>query len=134
MIATRLAPGGTFHIVDAHPFMTVFDDLVKEPELKVRYPYFSREPLYFEEQGSYADREADFTADSYIWQHTFAEIVGSLLKQGLQIQQLAEYPVVSWKVFEFMEEGEEELWRMPEGVDDIPLMFSLTACKPMEAR
>ena len=64
-IASRLAPGGVFHIIDAHPFLTVFDDFAPEPPLKVRYPYFSGEPLYFEEHGSYADREADFVADSY---------------------------------------------------------------------
>jgi SAM-dependent methyltransferase len=127
-IASRLAPGGVFHIIDVHPFLTVFDDVTTEPSLDVRYPYFSREPLRFEEHGSYADRDADFIADSYAWQHTFAEIVGSLLKHGLQIRRLQEYPVVAWKALEFMEEGEEGLWRLPPGAGDIPLMFSLTAC------
>ena len=133
MIASRLAPGGVFHIIDAHPFLTVFDDETTEPVLSVRYPYFSREPLYFEEHGSYADRDADFVADSFVWQHTFSEIVGSLLKHGLEIQQLQEYPVVAWKALEFMEQGEDGLWRMPAGIGDIPLMFSLTASKPAHA-
>lgn len=130
MIASRLIPGGVFHIVDVHPFLTVFDDETTEPVLGVRYPYFSQEPIRFEEHGSYADREADFVADSYAWQHPLSEIVGSLLKHGLRIQQLQEYPVVSWKALEFMEEVEDGLWRMPEGTGDIPLMFSITACKP----
>jgi SAM-dependent methyltransferase len=129
MIASRLAPGGVFHIIDIHPLLTLFDDFSEEPPLKVRYPYFSREPLYFEEHGSYADRTADFTAGSYAWQHTFSEIIGSLLSAGLQVQRLAEYPVVAWKVLEFMEQDDDGLWRLPPGVGDIPLMFSLSASR-----
>jgi SAM-dependent methyltransferase len=131
-IASRLAPGGEFHIIDVHPFLTVFDDYIEAPELKVRYPYFSREPIHFEEHGSYADRSADFVADSYAWQHTFTEIVGSLLKCGLQVRRLEEYPVVSWKALEFMEQDDDGLWRMPPGAGNVPLMFALSVVRPEE--
>lgn len=130
MIASRLAPGGVFHIIDVHPFLSVFDDFAEEPPLKVRYPYFSREPLYFEEHGSYADRDADFVADSYAWQHTFQEIIGALLGAGLRIESLSEYPAVAWKALEFMIQDDDGLWRLPEGAGDIPLMFSLSATRP----
>lgn len=129
-IASRLAPGGVFHIIDAHPFLTVFDDLREEPPLQLGYSYFSREPLYFEEHGSYADRTADFVADSYCWQHTVSEIIGSLLRAGLRIEQFSEYPVVAWKALEFMEQDDDGLWRMPPGAGDIPLSFSLSASRP----
>lgn len=130
MIASRLVPGGVFHIIDIHPFLTLFDESCEEPELKVRYPYFSREPLHFEERGSYADRTADFVADSYVWQHTLSDIIGALLNSGLQLQQLSEYPVVAWKALEFMEQGADGLWRMPPGIGDVPLLFSLSASRP----
>ncbi len=130
MIASRLVRGGVFHIIDVHPFLTVFDDTVEEPELRVRYPYFSREPLYFEEHGSYADRTADFVADSYVWQHPLSEIIGALLNSGLKIRQFSEYPVVAWKALEFLEQDGDGLWRMPPGSGDIPLSFSLTAVRP----
>lgn len=132
MIASRLAPGGVFHIIDLHPFLSVFDDFAEQPPLAVRYPYFSREPLYFEEHGSYADRDADFVADSYAWQHTFAEIIGSLVGAGLRVERLEEYPVIVWKALEFMEQDDEGFWRLPEGAGDIPLMFSLTATRPAD--
>jgi SAM-dependent methyltransferase len=131
-IASRLAPGGVFHIIDAHPFLTVFDDFAPEPPLKVRYPYFSGEPLYFEEHGSYADRDADFVADSYAWQHPLSEILGVLLGEGLVLQQMREFPVVSWEALEFLVPDGEGLWRLPPGAGDIPLMFSLTLSKPAE--
>jgi SAM-dependent methyltransferase len=129
-IATRLAPGAVFHIIDAHPFLSVFDDFAPEPPLRVRYPYFTREALHFEEHGSYADRDADFVADSYAWQHTFAEIIGVLAKRGLVVESLREYPVVSWKALEFMVEDGDGLWRVPPEAGDIPLMFGLSLRKP----
>ena len=130
MIASRLAPGGVFHIIDVHPFLTVFDDIALEPPLRVLYPYFTREPLHFEEHGSYADRDADFSADSYAWQHTFSEIFGALSGAGLVVRALREYPVVAWKALEFMVQGDDGLWRLPPDTGDIPLMFSMTAEKP----
>ncbi len=129
-IASRLAPGGVFHMIDIHPFLTVFDDFAPQPPLQVAYSYFTREPLHFEEHGSYADRDADFVADSYAWQHTFAEIVSVLVAQGLVVESLREYPVIVWKALEFMIEDDEGFWRLPPEAGDIPLMFSLTVRKP----
>jgi SAM-dependent methyltransferase len=129
-IVSRLAPGGVFHIVDAHPFLSVFEDESDAPPLRVRYPYFSREANYYREKGSYADREVDFVADSYFWQHTFEEIVGVLLRRGLVVESLREYPVVSWQAMDFMVPDDDGLWRLPPEAGDIPLMFSLSARKP----
>jgi len=132
-VISRLAPGGVFHLVDLHPFLSVFDDFAPQPPLSVRYPYFTREPLHFVEQGSYADRNADFEADSYAWQHTFEEIIGVLARRGLVVERFREYPVIGWKALEFLVEDGDGLWRLPEGAGDIPLMFGLTVRKPMEA-
>lgn len=129
-IATRLAPGGVFHIIDAHPFSWVFDDEAPEPPLRIAYPYFGREPIYYEEHGSYAEPEADFVAGSYSWQHTFAEIIGVLVRRGLVVRELREYPVCAWKAFEFMEKDADGLWRLPAEAGDVPLMFALTMEKP----
>jgi len=130
-IASRLAPGGVFHIVDIHPFLTVFDDFAPEPPLAVRYPYFTREPLHFVEHGSYADRDADFEADSYAWQHSFEEIIGVLAKRGLVVERLREHPVIGWQALEYLVKDAEGLWRLPAGTGDIPLMFALTVRKPL---
>lgn len=131
-IVSRLAPGGVFHIVDVHPLLCVFDDLAPKPPLAVRYSYFTREPLHFVEHGSYADRDADFEADSYAWQHTFEEIIGVLVRRGLVVERLREYPMVAWQALEYLVRDEEGLWRLPQGAGDIPLMFALTVRKPVQ--
>ena len=46
-------------MVEFHPFAIVFDNSETPAELRVQYPYFhTTEPLVFDVQGSYADREA----------------------------------------------------------------------------
>ena len=127
-IAEALVPGGAFCIAEAHPFSWVFDD-ENEESLQVRYSYFDRSPLHYVERGSYADREADFEADSYVWQHTLADIVGVLLARGLTIESFAEYDRVPWQGFPFFVDAGDGFWKMPEGDPDIPLLFTLRAVK-----
>jgi len=128
-VAATLKPGGTFALVDAHPFTWMFDDEATEPGLTFRYDYFSRDGFRWEERGSYAVRDADFQGVSYSWEHTFEEIVSSLAEAGLTILSLREYPYLFWQWFPWMVEDGAGRYRLPEGLPQIPLMFSLTATK-----
>lgn len=129
-IASRLAPGGVFHVIDMHPALWVFDDERDTAELAVRYSYFDRSPLRFEEHGSYAVPDADFHAESYSFQHTFEEILGSLVAQGLVVESLREYPKLAWQYVPFMVQDSEGFWTLPAEMPQIPMMFALTARKP----
>lgn len=129
-VATRLAPGGTVHVVDMHPTLWIFDDEGAESGLRVRYGYFDRSPLPWQETGSYAAPDADFEGVSYSWQHTFEEIVGVLVEAGLSIRSLKEYERIAWQHMPWMERDADGMWRLPEGTGDIPLMFSISATKP----
>lgn len=129
-IARSLAPGGVFKMADGHPFLWVFDDEAEDPEPHVRYAYFMRDALEWEEFGSYAVPGGECTGTSHSWQHTFEEIVGALIGAGLVIEDLREYPLIAWKFLRAMEEREPGLYGMPEGQPELPLMFSLTARKP----
>jgi SAM-dependent methyltransferase len=126
-IARSLAPGGVFHVIDGHPTPWIFDDETLEPPLRVRYPYFGHDALVFEERGSYAVPDADVTTVSYSWPHTFEEIVGSLLAEGLVIESLREYPKTTWRMLPWMVRGDDGFWRLPPEFPEIPLMFSLSA-------
>jgi SAM-dependent methyltransferase len=128
-VARTLKPGGKFFICDSHPFTWMFDDTRTDPGLEFRYEYFGRDPLRFEEKGSYAVPEADFEGISYSWQHSFAEVVSSLADAGLTITSLREYPYLFWQWFPWMVKDEQGAFRLPAGMPDLPLMFSLTAVK-----
>lgn len=130
-IASRLRPGGTFKVADMHPFAWVFDDERDDPELRVRYSYFSREALEWEEYGSYAVPDGDYVGTSHSWQHTFEEIVGALVGAGLAIEELREFPLLAWKYTPTMVEKEPGLFGQPDGQIEVPLMFTLVARKPL---
>jgi SAM-dependent methyltransferase len=129
-VASRLRPGGVFKIADMHPTLWIFDDDADDPELRVRYSYFMREALEWEEFGSYAAPGDEFIGTSHSWQHTFEEIVGSLVRAGLVIEELREFPLLAWQFTRAMVEGEPGLFGQPEGQPEVPLMFTLTARKP----
>lgn len=134
-IASVLAPGGRFFVVDHHPALWIFDDTdaagrtLDDMKIAYRYPYFGREPLREVEAGNYADPSSDYESVTYSWQHTVEDIVGSLLDAGLRITALREYDRLAWAWFPWMERDDDGLWRMPEGTADLPLMLSVTATK-----
>ena len=127
-----LKPGGTFYIVEFHPFADVFDDEDDTKELRVHYPYFQAgRPMRFDPDGSgsYADPSTPTTTTTFEWQHTMADIVNALISVGLRIELLHEFPYSVFRQLPAMERGEDGWWRLKEGRDSVPLMFSLKASK-----
>jgi len=134
VVAHFLAPGGIFYIVEAHPFLQIFDDRRAEPGLQLLYPYFhGPEPIREEHAGCYAEPDAPIRSVEHFWLHSMSEIIGSLLRAGLRIETFEEYPYLGWRFFPWMERGHDGWWRLPEhaglptGPGSLPLMFSLTA-------
>lgn len=132
IITHYLKPGGFFYIAEGHPFMWAIDEKVSGPELKVGYPYFSREAIRDEEPGTYAEKDARLEHTiTYAWNHTLSEIFGSLLSTGLTIDFFHEHQFCAWECLPGMEEGENRLWRFkdPAKREMLPLTFSLKATK-----
>ena len=96
---------------------------------KIKYPYFhSSEPDKWEPEADYADPDAVVTHGSYEWLHSMGDIINSVISSGLRIEFLHEYPEISLKVFPFMEQGSDGLWRVKDEM--IPMIFTLKAIKP----
>jgi hypothetical protein len=96
----------------------------------VKYPYFTTpEPIKLEVQGSYAAADPGYQGVEYGWNHSIGDCVNSLIAAGLRIESLREFPFLVWKMFPFMEEGDDGWWRLPGHIPEIPLMFSLRAKK-----
>lgn len=129
VVAHFLRPGGIFYIHEIHPFVYVFDVDEGATEPRVAYPYFPHdEPLAFPPD-SYADPAAPVTSEAaYDWSHSLGEIVSSLIRRGLVIELLHEWPFLDWDL-PFLERGDDGLWRYP-GPGELPLSFSLRARKP----
>jgi 2-polyprenyl-3-methyl-5-hydroxy-6-metoxy-1,4-benzoquinol methylase len=130
VISHFLKPGGIFYITEAHPFYEPFNDEYTG-ELRVLHPYFARtEPMRFKTQGSYADESAHVEqAFEYAWPHPMSEIINSLIRHGLRIDLLEEYPFLEWPA-PFLVEGENGTYVLrPEQKGEIPLFFALRATK-----
>ena len=125
-----LKPGGTFYIIEAHPFTNVFENESYTKELKLHHTYFySTEPTRYEPDGSYADRTAKVVNPSYEWTHGLGDIINALISAGLRIEFLHEFPFCNYDHFPFLEQGEDKKWRLKGNKEIIPLMFSLKAAK-----
>jgi 2-polyprenyl-3-methyl-5-hydroxy-6-metoxy-1,4-benzoquinol methylase len=127
VIAHFLKPGGTFLLVESHPFMWVFDD--ESEELRQKFSYWhTKEPLSWEEDGTYADMNAKVTnRKSYEWQHTVSDVLNALIKAGLTIDEVGEYPDLVWAYTPASKRVDDEYFRIPG--DPLPQSWSVSASK-----
>ncbi|MFA5891527.1 MAG: class I SAM-dependent methyltransferase [Actinomycetota bacterium] len=131
IVARYLAPGGTFYIAELHPFGSVFDgDDPDVGEFRLKYPYFhSPEPLA-DDTPDYADPSAAFASKTtYGWTHPIGEVVSALIAAGLRIEFLHEFPFSVYHQLPFLAQDDDGLWRAPEGMTPMPLVFSIRASK-----
>jgi SAM-dependent methyltransferase len=125
VITHFLKPGGFFHLVEFHPVVWMFDQGFE----KITYSYFNTGPIAEQNTGTYADRSADLTHWEYGWNHSLSEIVGVLLRHGLKLEFLHEFPFSPYNCFANLEQGDDGYWRVAHLKDQLPLLFSLKATK-----
>jgi SAM-dependent methyltransferase len=130
IVARFLKPGGTFLIVEHHPFATVFEAGV-DGALRVGRPYFGGpEPQQVESYGSYAEATSAFQGMQYGWQHPLSEVVNAVLAAGLRLEYLHEFPFSDFPSLPTLERGGYGWWRLREqDRDTVPLLFSLKATR-----
>ena len=122
----RLKPGGIFYMAEFHPCMYMFD----WDNNQVAYRYFNNgEPYVEEEEGTYADKSADIKLKEYFWQHSFEEVLSSLIKHGLQITGFKEYDYSPYDLFsDSVLRAEQEYIFQVNGIN-IPLVFEIQGIK-----
>jgi hypothetical protein len=124
VVAHFLKPGGFFYIADQHPFVSMLGDDGRTFE----YPYFhTPAPLKLHSTGSYAVPGAPgFSHTEYNWSHSLADVVNAVIRAGLRLEFLHEFPYRPSSVFtsEKFEPGLTPLsgWRV-----ELPHVFSLRA-------
>lgn len=130
LIARSLRPGGTFYIMDGHPFSMCVSNADDPSVLKVAYPYFhSPEPMWCEPDHDYAVRSARVTAGAYEWTHGLGEIVTSLARAGLRIEFLHELPCCDYEYLKNMSRDESGWWWLDNTMIRIPHTYSIKATR-----
>lgn len=130
-IARCLRPGGRFYIFEDHPVAAALDEVT--PALGIAYPYFERPgPDRCEVEGSYADRAMPSTEPfAYEWSHGLGEVLTALIRAGLRVETVREFPFAFWRRWELLEERAPGEWWLPSATrGELPLSFSITARRP----
>jgi SAM-dependent methyltransferase len=131
IVAHYLKPGGTFYMMETHPFFQVFEE-PDEGRLEVSLPYFhNAEPMMWDDDmPDYADEGYVPQRPSYEWQWSLSDILNALIGAGLQIQSFHEYERLFFKLFAGMEETRPGWYKYPGCEGRLPLIFTLKATKP----
>jgi len=129
VVAQMLRPGGTFYIREAHPVLWSLEDERDDAQLVIGRPYFEvAQPTRWDAEPVW-EKDAPEVTTHYGWSHGLGEIVGALIDAGLVIEALREHQSCLWQALPGMVEGEDRWWRLPDGPERLPLMYSIRARK-----
>ena len=126
VVSRSMKSGGTFVMVDFHPFVWTFDDEIKS----LAYDYFQADPIVEVTNGTYADRTAPLNDTIATWNHGMAEIITALVDSGLIVKEFKEYDYSPYDCFSNLREDKEELFRFAHLQVRIPMLYSLVLEKP----
>jgi 2-polyprenyl-3-methyl-5-hydroxy-6-metoxy-1,4-benzoquinol methylase len=135
LAAQYVRPSGVLYLVDMHPFAAFLSaDEALPPagvHLNTAQPYFhAANPHQTTERltdttGENSQRLATLS----VWSYSLGEVVSAIASAGLQVEFLHEHPVSFYHQFPLLVEGTDGLWRWPEPMTQLPLLFSLRASK-----
>lgn len=130
IIANFLKPDGFFYIAEMHPVSMIFEDRWFGKgkdiyDLQLYYDYF-HDPKPRESTSKWIK---NYQQKEYWWTHSMSDIINSLIKAGLRIEFLKEYPFTVWQQFPFAERGPDGFYHLKNQKAEIPLLFTLKAVK-----
>lgn len=118
-IDKSLKAGGTFYMVEFHP---VYD-------LVTGYSYFHKDQPDVEEESTYTENSDGETAPVAVWSHPLSDVINALLKIGLSIEHVNEFPFSPYNCFEGMEEEQKGRFFLSRSGQHVPLLYSIKATK-----
>jgi len=120
-----LKDGGKFIFAEFHPVVWMFDD----DHDSVFYNYFTSEPIVESYSGTYAQKDSDVELKHISWNHGLAEVMTSLLDQGLSIRHFQEYDFSPYNCFNGMQKDGPNEYRIKKFGNKVPMMYTLVAEK-----
>lgn len=114
--------GGFFYIAETHPAASMLDG-----DKKIHEPYFNQGAEYYANEADYCSKDL-ILGDEYGWRWTLGDIVTALIKAGLTIEFLHEFPFGVYDAWPTMVK-DGDWWYYPDRKNDVPLTFSIKATK-----
>ena len=133
--ARALKPGGIFYIAEFHPVADTlqFDKPIETAaDAHPGNPYFNPGAAVLNPAKEGADYASDHTTglNTYEWFHSLQDVLMALIDAGLRIELFHEQDFSVYRMREGMIVDSRGLWRLPETVPPLPLMYSIRARKP----
>lgn len=120
-----LKPGGEFVFAEFHPVVWMFDDHFK----KIQYNYFNVEVIAENIDGTYTDGQMEGCEAYVSWNHNLAEVISSLLKQGLRLTDFEEFDYSPYNCFKETYTAAPGKYRIKHLDAKIPMVYALKAVK-----
>lgn len=127
VVAGLLRPGGRLYVRDGHPMMNTLHDGIPDDVLRVTLPYFEGQVLHWFQETTYTDGPPVASPAMNEWNHALGEIVQAVIDAGLTVTALREHQECEWQAFPHLVEGADGKFRLSEGPERLPLMFTLEA-------
>jgi len=118
-IANSIKPNGIFYMADFHPI----HDLVSG------YSYFHSSTPDIEQEGTYTENCDGKKSTLITWAHPISEILNSLIKAGIKIDHLNEYPFSPYNCFDGLDEREKGRFYLAKSGNDVPLIYTIKGTK-----
>jgi SAM-dependent methyltransferase len=129
VVASLLAEGGFLYLAEFHPITWALGD----EEIVFERDYFHvAAGQEFDEPGTYAELDAETDHNvTREWNHTLADVIEAILAAGLRLDLFREHDFTLFERWPMLERagGLEagEIYRLPPGTPNLPLMYSLRA-------
>lgn len=108
-------------MAEFHPLVWMYNDSFTE----IKYAYFNTGEIEETETGTYTDRNAAIELKSVGWNHNFAEVIQSLLNEGLQLVVFEEFDYSPYNVFHEMTEVAPGRFGLKGLEGKVPLVYAL---------
>ncbi|MEM9079561.1 MAG: class I SAM-dependent methyltransferase [Verrucomicrobiota bacterium] len=129
-------PGGVLYIEEIHPNVDLLDFKTLpdgEKVLTPHYDQFNKKAVVFNEEGTYADRNAKTgTLTTHCWDYTLSHLIQNLLEAGFQLTLFQERDQICFEPWpEHFEKCGPDLWTFKPNHPRFPLSYSLKLTKPV---
>lgn len=120
-----LKKGGTFYIVELHPFTNLLTY-----DFKLSYDYFDQGPYEDDSSGTYTDWENKMPGVTYEWSYTVSDVINTLIEKDFSIEFFHEFPYTMYNQFPgFMKKNQKGQYVLKSSSVKVPLLFSIKAQK-----
>jgi len=130
IVARSLKPEGKFYLLEDHPIVELFPNEGTTTPFEAKIPYFGARALREVYDGTYATDVKMKHRVSYSWVHPVSQTLSALIRAGLSIESVGEYPYSYWHRFPVMTEDRQGWWHLTQNEGLVPLMWSVQARKP----